>query len=143
MSLARSIRRSAFVGAAALTAVVVGAAPAMAHHCFIPMYSLNGPTSANWFVVSAELGAELEAGYTAPCDAAVEAGYDALRAEGLPVGIKIFEKMTIGDPKAQGRMNPNGANGVGLEYFGAGSELPFDMIGTFIEGAESAACGSA
>ena len=142
MSLPRSIRRSAFVGAAALTAVAVGAAPAMAHHCLIPMYSLNGPTSANWFVVSAEMGAGFE-GYTAPCEAAVEAGYAALRAEGLPVGVKIFEKMVIGDPKDTDRMNPNGANGVGLEYFGAGSELPFDMIGTFIEGAESADCGRA
>ena len=30
--------------------------------------------------------------------------------------------MTIGDPKETGRTNPNGADGVGLEYFGAGSD---------------------
>ena len=66
MSLPRSIRRSAFVGAAALTAVAVGAAPAMAHHCFIPMYSLSGPSSANWFVVSAEEGAEPGGGVHGP-----------------------------------------------------------------------------
>ena len=141
MSFLRSVRRPALVGAAALTAIAVGAAPAMAHHCFVPMYSLDGaPTSENWFVVSAELGAVFEAGYEAPCAAAVEAGYDALEAAGLPVGIKIFEKMTIGDPKHEGRMNPNGANGIGLEYFGAGSGLPFEMISTWIEGAESASC---
>ncbi len=99
MSRPRSIRRPAFVGAAALTAVAVGAAPAMAHHCLIPMYSLNGPTSANWFVVSVEMGAGFE-GYTAPCDAAVDVGYAALRAEGLPVGVEIFEKMVIGDARA-------------------------------------------
>ena len=64
MSFIRTIRRPALVGAAALTAIAVGAAPAMAHHCFVPMYSLDGaPTSENWFVVSAELGAVFEAGY--------------------------------------------------------------------------------
>lgn len=39
----------------------------------------------------------------------------------LPVGLKVFEKMTIGDPKHVGRTNPNGADGKGLEYFGAAS----------------------
>ena len=135
-----SLRRPALVGAAAVTALAVGAAPAMAHHCFVPMYSLDGaPASANWFVLSAEDGAGYE-GYVAECDAAVDAGYAALRASGLPVGIKIFEKMTIGDPKHTGRLNPNGANGKGLEYFGAGSELPFQMIEAFVEGAESVDC---
>ena len=142
MSLPRSIRRSAFVGAATLTAVALGAAPAMAHHCFIPLYSLTGPTSENWFVVSAEMGAGFE-GYEAPCAAAVAAGYDALQEAGLPVGIKVFEKMTIGDPSHEGRMNPNGADGRGLEYFGAGSELPFEMVEAFIEGAEGADCDPA
>ena len=141
MSFIRTIRRPALVGAAALTAIAVGAAPAMAHHCFVPMYSLDGaPTSANWFVVSAELGAVFEAGYEAPCAAAVEAGYDALEAAGLPVGIKIFEKMTIGDPMHEGRMNPNGADGKGLEYFGAGSGVPVEMVTTWIEGAQGASC---
>ena len=54
MSFIRTIRRPALVGAAALTALAVGAAPAMAHHCYVPMYSLGGPASANWFVLSAE-----------------------------------------------------------------------------------------
>ena len=135
-----SLRRPALVGAAAVTALAICAAPAMAHHCFVPMYSLDGaPASANWFVMSAEDGAGYE-GYVAECDAAVDAGYAALRASGLPVGIKIFEKMTIGDPKHTGRLNPNGANGKGLEYFGAGSELPFQMIEAFVEGAESVDC---
>ena len=130
-------------GSAALTAIAVGGAPAMAHHCFVPVYTLDrSPTSENWFVVSAELGAVFEASYEAPCDGAVDAGYDALRAAGLPVGIKIFEKMTIGDPKEQDRLNPNGADGGGLEYFGAGSELPFQMIETYIEGAKGPDCGS-
>ena len=142
MSVPRSIRRSAFVGAAAVTAVALGATPAMAHLCFIPMYSLTEPTSSNWFAVSAEMGAGFE-GYEAPCEAAVDAGYEAVEAAGLPVGIKIFDKVTIGDPKHSGRMNPNGADGVGLEYFAAGSELPFEMIGAFIEGAESADCPAA
>ena len=142
MSLVKTLRRPALVGAAALTAIAVGAAPAMAHHCFVPMYSLDGaPTSENWFVVSAEMGAGFE-GYTAECDAAVDAGYAALEAAGLPVGIKIFEKMTIGDPKHTDRLNPNGADGKGLEYFGAGSGLPFEMIGAFVEGAESVDCGA-
>jgi len=140
MTVSKRLRRPLLALGGATAAILVAAPAAMAHHCFVPMYSLGGPTSSNWFVVSAELGAEFEVGYTAGCDAAVEAGYDALEAEGLPVGIKIFEKMTIGDPKGTGRTNPNGANNVGLEYFGAESELPVTMVMTWIEGAESVDC---
>lgn len=137
----RHLRRPLLIGAGAVAAAVMAASPAFAHHCFIPMYSLQGPTkSANWFVVSAEQGAAEEAGYETACRAAADAGYAALRAEGLPVGIKIFEKMTIADPKGEFRMAPNGANGKGLEYFMAGSQLPFQMVGTYIEGAESVTC---
>ena len=136
------VRRGALAGVAAAAAVALGAGPAMAHHCFIPMYSRNAPTSSNWFAMSAEDGAFFEAGFATECDAAREAGYAALEEAGLPVGIKIFEKMTIGDPKHEGRMNPNGADGVGLEYFEAGSELPFQMVGTWIEGAESVDCSA-
>ena len=141
MSFIRTIRRPALVGAAALTALAVGAAPAMAHHCYVPMYSLGGPVSANWFVISAEEGAALISGYVPGCDTGVEAGYAALESAGLPVGIKIFEKMTIGDPKETGRNNPNGANGVGLEYFGAGSTLADDMVAAWIAGAEAECAG--
>ncbi|GAA5162916.1 hypothetical protein [Ornithinimicrobium tianjinense] len=136
-----TVRRGLTAGAAAVAAVALGAVPAMAHHCFIPMYTLEGPTSANWMVFSAEMGADLEAGYVTECDAARQAGYDALEAAGLPVGIKIFAKMTIGDPKETGRMAPNGANGKGLEYFGAGSELPMQMVGTYIGAASQVDCG--
>lgn len=141
MSQRTRIRRTALALAATGTATVLAAGPASAHHCFVPMYSLSGPSSPNWFVISAELGATFEAGYVAECDAAVDAGYAALRSEGLPVGIKVFEHLVIGDPKGTGRMNPNGGNGTGLEYFGAGSELPFQMVGTWIAGAESVDCG--
>ncbi|RIK09541.1 MAG: hypothetical protein DCC50_15145 [Acidobacteria bacterium] len=135
------VRRAALAGTAAVAAVAMGAGPALAHHCFIPMYSLNGPASPNWFVFSAEQGAQLEVEYITECDAARDAGYAALEDAGLPVGIKVFEKMTIGDPKAKGRMNPNGANGKGLEYFGAGSELPGQIVDTYIAAAESVDCG--
>lgn len=135
-----TVRRGLTAGAAAVAAVALGAAPAMAHHCFIPMYSLQAPTSSNWAVFTAEMGAELEAGYVTECDAAREAGYDALEAAGLPVGIKIFAKMTIADPHETWRMAPNGANGKGLEYFGAGSELPYQMVGTYIAGASQVDC---
>jgi len=141
MSFIRTIRRPALVGAAAITALAVGAAPAMAHHCFVPMYSLGGPVSANWFVISAEEGAALISDYVPGCDTGVAAGYAALESAGLPVGIKIFEKMTIGDPKETGRTNPNGANGVGLEYFGAGSTLADDMVAAWIAGAEAECAG--
>ena len=141
MSMARWTRRALFTGVGAVGALAFGISSASAHHCFIPMYSLNGPTSANWFVVSAQEGALLEENYEAQCDAAAAAGYAALRAAKLPVGIKIFEKMTIGDPKGTGRMNPNGANNVGLEYFGADSELPFQMVGTWMAAAEATNCG--
>jgi hypothetical protein len=140
MTVRSRLRRPLVVATAAVAATLLGAAPAMAHHCFIPMYSLKGPQSGNWFVVSAEMGAMFEHGYTADCDEAVAAGYAALRAAKLPVGIKIKESMTIGDPKHQGRMNPNGADGKGLEYFGAGSELPFQMVDTWVAGAESVSC---
>jgi hypothetical protein len=130
-----------FVGVAATGALALGAAPAMAHHCYVPMYSLSAPSSANWLVFTAEAGAGEIVGYEAACDGAVEAGYDALRAAGLPVGIKIFEPMTIGDPKGTGgSANPNGANGKGLEYFGAGSTLADEMLMTWIEGAQAHEC---
>jgi hypothetical protein len=139
--MSATMRRLGVVTAAAAAAIAVTATGASAHHCFVPMYSLDGPASANWFVVSAEDGAALIAGYEAGCDEAVDAGYDAVRAAGLPVGIKIFEKMTIGDPKGTGRIpNPNGADGRGLEYFGAGSTLPDEMVGTWIDGASSYSC---
>jgi hypothetical protein len=135
------MRRLGVVAAAAAAAVAVTATSASAHHCFVPMYSLDGPSSSNWFVVSAEEGAALIAGYEAECDEAADAGYAALKAARLPVGIKIFEKMTIGDPKATERIpNPNGANGKGLEYFGAGSTLADEMLETWIAGASAHEC---
>lgn len=140
MSLSPRLRRPLLALGGATVAVLFAAPSAMAHHCFVPMYSLDGPQSANWFVVSAEMGAMMEANYVAGCDAAVDAGYDALNEAGLPVGIKVFEKMTIGDPKHTGRTNPNGANDVGLEYFAAGSGLPTTMVMTWVEGAESVVC---
>lgn len=139
-STIRTVRRPALVGAAVVTAIAVGAAPAMAHHCYVPMYSLDGPTSSNWFVIDAETGASLVYGYEAPCAAAVDAGYAALREQGLPVGIKIFEKMTIGDPNETGRMNPNGADGKGLEYFGAGSPLADQMVAEWTQAASGVTC---
>ena len=136
-----TMRRLGIVTAGAAAAIAVTAASASAHHCFVPMYTLDGPTSANWDVFTAETGAQLFAGYQTPCDGAREAGYDALRADDLPVGIKIFEKMTIGDPKGTERIpNPTGANGKGLEYFGAGSTLPEEMIATYVAGASEYVC---
>jgi hypothetical protein len=135
------LRRFGVVTAAAAAAVAVTAGSASAHHCFVPMYSLDGPTSSNWFVVSAETGAFFLAGFEPDCDEAVDAGYAALRAEGLPVGIKIFEKMTIGDPKGDGRMpTANGADGRGLEYFEAGSTVADEMVTTWIAGADAHDC---
>ena len=135
-----TVRRLGVVAGAAAAAIAVTATSASAHHCFVPMYTLSGPTSSNWFVVSAEMGAGFE-GYEAECTGAVDAGYAALRAEGLPVAIKIFEKMTIGDPKGVDRIpNPNGANGKGLEFFGAGSTLPDEMVATYVAGADAYAC---
>lgn len=141
--MSRSIvRRGLMTGAAAAAALALGATPALAHHCFIPMYgNLNGPQSPNWFVASAEYGAAELAGFPTMCDEARDAGYDALRSAGLPVGIKIKVSKTIGDPKDEGKMNPNGANGKGLEYFGAGSTLPDEMVGTYIAGASGVDCG--
>ena len=140
MFISSTLRRRVLVGTAATAALALGAAPAMAHHCYVPMYTLNAPASANWLVFSAEDGAALLAGYEAACDDAAAAGYDALEAAGMPVGIKIFEKMTIGDPKGGGNSNPNGANGIGLEYFGAGSTLADEMVMTWIEAADAHAC---
>ena len=144
MSRSTVIRRGAVSGVAAFAAVALAASPALAHHCYIPMYSLNGPTSsANWDVFSAEAGAAEFGLFVAECDEQVDAGYAALRAEGLPVGIKVFAKMTIGDPKGKMRIpNPNGANGKGLEYFGAGSTLADEMLGVWVGAASSHQCGA-
>ena len=142
MSITSTVRRRLLVGTAAAAALGLGAAPAMAHDCYIPMYSLNAPVSANWMAFSAADGASFSepTPYLAPCEGAAAAGYDALEAAGMPVGIKIFAKMMIGDPKGEGRMNPNGANGVGLEYFSGGSTLADEMVATWVEGAQAYTC---
>jgi hypothetical protein len=129
------IRRAGIVAAGTTAALALGMGTASAHHCYVPMYSLNGPTSSNWLVFSAEDGAAMGE-YTAECDGAADAGYDALREAGMPVGIKIFEKMTIGE----GSSNPNRADGTGLEDFVEGSTLADDMVATWIAGAESYTC---
>ena len=48
--------------------------------------------------------------------------------------------MTIGDPEETGRTNPNGADGHGLEYFGAGSTIADGMVDTWLEAASGVAC---
>jgi hypothetical protein len=136
MTVRSFIKRAGVVTGAATALVVLGATSASAHHCYVPMYSLNGPTSANWFVASAELGASFEASYVTACDAAREAGYAALKDAGLPVGIKIFEKMTI----AEGSSNPKRADGTGLEDFVEGSTLASQMVATYIAGASTVTC---
>ncbi|QIX27055.1 hypothetical protein ncot_10945 [Nocardioides sp. JQ2195] len=140
MNINRIMQRSMMVGTGAVAAIALSATSASAHHCYIPMYSLNGPVSANWEVFSAEDGAAMFTGFTAECDEQVDAGYAALRAESMPVGIKIKASMTIGDPKDEGKMNPNGANGKGLEYFGAGSTLADEMVGTWLMAATETSC---
>jgi hypothetical protein len=65
-----TLRRRLLVGTAATAVVVLGAAPAMAHNCYVPMYGLNGPRSANWLVFSAEDGAAIIAQYEAECPGA-------------------------------------------------------------------------
>ena len=142
MSRHTALRRIATVGGGAVTAIALTAAAASAHHCYVPMYSLNGPQSASWDVYSAERGAAEIAGFVAECDGAVDAGYDALEAAGLPVGIKIKATKTIGDPNNTGRIpTNNGANGKGLEYFGAGSTLAEDLVTTWIMAAAAYDCG--
>lgn len=138
MSVRSMFRRGGVVTGAATALVVLGATAASAHHCYVPMYSLNGPTSsANWEVYSAEKAVNEFMGLQL-CDAQRDAGYAALEGAGLPVGIKIFGKMTIGagnnlEQSGQGSTtNPNGADGRGLEYFGAGSTLADEMLETFV-----------
>ena len=142
-STTRTVRRSATVVAAAGAALAITAGAASAHDCFIPMYSLNGPQSANWEALTAQDGAFFMAGYEAPCDGAVKAGYAALKAAKLPVGLKIYvgsnandEHMTLGSHSA----NPNLADGKGLEHFPAGSPLPEQMIFTWVAGASAYPC---
>ncbi|HSP60361.1 MAG TPA: hypothetical protein VLO09_04810 [Ornithinimicrobium sp.] len=140
----RMLRRGVLATVAGTAAVAMAAGSASAHHCFVPMYSLNGPSSPNWDVYSAERAAAELAGVVPGCDEAADAGYAALRAEGLPVGIKIFTKMVIGDPKGvRGQVpNPNGANGKGLEDFVAGSDLADDLLGTWIGTVMTYDCGT-
>lgn len=97
-----TIRRLGVVSAAAAATVAVTATSASAYHCYVPMYSLSAPASSNWFVISAETGA---------------------------------------DPQGTERIpTPNGADGKGLEYFGAGSTLADEMVETWIAGADAHDC---
>ena len=91
--------------------------------------------------VALKLGKMIEEGMPGvKCEAQRKAGYAALRAAKLPVAIKVKVDMTIADPKGEGSMAPHGANGKGLEYFGAGSDLPERMLTTFSAGASSVRC---
>jgi hypothetical protein len=139
----RTVRRSATVVAAAGAALAISAGAASAHDCFIPMYNLNGPQSANWEPITAEFAANNFAGFPTPCAGAAKAGYAALKAAGLPVGIKIYvgsnaneEHMTIGS----GSANPNLADGKGLENFQLMSPVPDQMLGTWISAAAQYTC---
>jgi hypothetical protein len=161
MTVRSLLKRAGVVTAASTALVLAGTTSASAWHCFVPMYSLNGPTQdKNWIVFTAEVGAAEIAGYSTPCDEARDAGYAALEEAGLPVGIKIFEKMTIGEganlidtleegehgPTGSGQgatQNRNGADGKGLEYFMSGSTLPDEMLATYIAAAETVDCGAA
>ena len=144
MRISTTARRSATVVAAAGAALAVTASAASAHDCFIPMYSLNAPTSANWESINAEQIAGFGLGYQAPCAGASQAGYAALKAARLPVGVKIYVgsnaagEMTIGGHSA----NPNLANGKGLDNFEAGSELPFQVAGVWVDAASHYVCPS-
>jgi hypothetical protein len=143
MTFRPSLRRCLTVAGGATALVVLGATSASAHHCYVPMYSLNGPTSGNnWLVFSAGDAAQ-EMLQTELCDAQLDAGYEALEEAGLPVGIKIFEKMTIGagmQDQGKGHENPRGADGHGLEFFGSGSTLADETLATFNEAASAASC---
>ncbi len=142
MSHRTALRRLATVGGGAFTAIALTAAAASAHHCYIPMYTLHGPQSDSWDVFTAEDGAALLFGYVAECDGAVDSGYEALEAAGLPVAIKIKATKTIGDPKDEGRIpTHNGANGKGLEYFGAGSTLADEAVAAWVAAAMAFDCG--
>ena len=133
MSVISTVRRPALVAAAALTAIAVGAAPAMAHHCFVPMYTspdrlaqLVRRRRPDRRAAHPRLRGRLRGGRRGRLRS--PGGRRASRS-----AIKIFEKMTIGDPKETGRTNPNGADGRGLEYFGAGSTVADEMVATWIE----------
>lgn len=155
MRYTSAVKRAGVVAGTAAALVALGSTAASAHDCFIPMYTLNAPHSANWISFSAEEGAAEIAGFATECDAQREAGYGALREAGLPVGLRIFGHMTIGEGynyivsgqtgestgSGQGAdTNPNGANNVGLEYFEAGSTLPDEMLGTYIGAASQVTC---
>lgn len=161
MTVRSLIKRAGIVTAASAALVLAGTSSASAWHCFLPVYDLDRqPASANWFVAGADEGAFYLAGYTTRCTGAADAGYAALEAAGMPVGIRIFEKMTIGegnnnhklaeDPNYMGpsgsgqgaEHNPNGGDGKGLEYLGAEPEWLMDMIGTYIAAAETVDCGT-
>lgn len=139
----RVARNSGVVIAGVGGALALSMGAASAHDCFIPMYNLNAPQSANWEQLTAEQGAGYFFDYEAPCAAASKAGYAALKAAKLPVGVKIYvgsnaneEHMTIGSHSA----NPNLADGKGLENFVAGSEVPFQMIQTWYDAASATSC---
>jgi len=136
MTIGTTLRRASFVAGGTLAAIALGTTAANAHHCYVPLYSLNGPTpSAQWEVFTAEDGARLFAGYSEPCAGATEAGYDALRAARMPLAIMVNAERVVGDPQHDGTNNPNGADGRGLEYFGEGSTLADEMVMTFVVGA--------
>lgn len=135
MSLAKrfTVTTTATLGAFALLT-----GTALAHDCYVPTKSLNGPVSDNWHVINVPQAAEDFGMLVTPCPAQVDAGIAALRADGLPLSIKVFMRQTIGEKAGGGTLT----NGKGLENFAAGSTLADEALMTYVAAASSTPCAA-
>ena len=129
-------RRLTVTATATVGALTLLTGTALAHDCFVPTRSLNGPSSDNWHVVTVPDAAVMFGMVADPCPAQVDAGVAAVRAEGLPLSFKIFANSTIGAKAANGTLT----NGKGLENFASGSELPFQTVGVYAVAANATSC---
>jgi len=110
--------------------------PALAHECYIATKSTNGPQSANWSFFTVADAAGLFGGFEAACDEQLDAGEAALRAAGLPLSVKVFNRFTLAE-KAPSKVT---SDNKGLEHFGDGSTLADEALGTFIGAAAATDC---
>lgn len=127
----RTVRRLVTTTGATAGALALLTGTALAHECYVGTGSTRTPHTTNWFAISVADAAATFGMLPEECVPDVTAGNAALKAEGLPLSIRVFERFTLAEKAAPHTQS----DGKGLEHFEAGSTLADDALATYVEAA--------